>query len=110
MDEKSVNRCPDCTESFNVFMKRKHHCRLCGSVLCNECSQFISLNESKLLTKALGTPTAPVEKQLPRRASDAVVNRDELIAFRVCSYCFNVSSVVPMAIIVYKTIIFMYIQ
>eukprot|EP01112_Ceratiomyxa_fruticulosa_P020000 TRINITY_DN668_c0_g1_i4.p1 TRINITY_DN668_c0_g1~~TRINITY_DN668_c0_g1_i4.p1 ORF type:complete len:429 (-),score=79.49 TRINITY_DN668_c0_g1_i4:99-1385(-) len=32
-----VRMCPLCTASFNVF-KRKHHCRLCGSVICDGCS------------------------------------------------------------------------
>lgn len=35
-DEK-VTMCKICTKEFNVA-RRKHHCRRCGGIFCNECS------------------------------------------------------------------------
>ncbi|XP_021930106.1 FYVE, RhoGEF and PH domain-containing protein 4-like [Zootermopsis nevadensis] len=32
-----IHKCMDCGGSFGV-MKRKHHCRACGSVVCGKCS------------------------------------------------------------------------
>lgn len=32
-----IQKCMDCSASFGV-MKRKHHCRACGSVVCGKCS------------------------------------------------------------------------
>eukprot|EP00088_Acartia_fossae_P066517 TRINITY_DN8254_c0_g2_i12.p1 TRINITY_DN8254_c0_g2~~TRINITY_DN8254_c0_g2_i12.p1 ORF type:complete len:729 (-),score=207.47 TRINITY_DN8254_c0_g2_i12:337-2523(-) len=40
IDESLVKLCPSCTKSFNIT-RRKHHCRLCGSVMCKDCSKFV---------------------------------------------------------------------
>jgi len=39
VEEELVKLCPGCARSFNIA-RRKHHCRLCGSVICKECSRF----------------------------------------------------------------------
>ena len=36
--DKEAIACLACEKSFNSF-RRKHHCRLCGQVFCNSCSQ-----------------------------------------------------------------------
>lgn len=41
IDGDPVSRCPNCASSFNIT-KRQHHCRLCGSIMCNACSEFLS--------------------------------------------------------------------
>lgn len=41
--------CMSCTQPFN-WMRRKHHCRMCGNVVCHECSTRVSVfSESKQL-------------------------------------------------------------
>lgn len=45
LDGTGVTRCPDCTKSFNIT-RRQHHCRLCGSIVCNECSCFLPLSKA----------------------------------------------------------------
>ncbi len=37
IDEEVVKLCPCCAKMFNLA-RRKHHCRLCGSVICSDCS------------------------------------------------------------------------
>jgi len=37
MDSKQVKQCALCQNSFSVT-RRKHHCRLCGNVFCQTCS------------------------------------------------------------------------
>ena len=37
MDEKDISSCPVCSTEFSV-VKRKHHCRCCGGVVCGPCS------------------------------------------------------------------------
>ncbi|TIB39586.1 hypothetical protein E3P86_01066 [Wallemia ichthyophaga] len=45
-DSKAVV-CMSCSEPFN-WMRRKHHCRMCGHVVCHECStrNFLIVNEA----------------------------------------------------------------
>lgn len=40
LDGTTVTRCPSCAASFNIT-RRQHHCRLCGSIMCNSCSYFL---------------------------------------------------------------------
>ncbi|KAG8886009.1 carboxypeptidase Y-deficient [Tulasnella sp. 331] len=34
-DDKDVSACPICLQSFHPLTNRKHHCRLCGRVVCS---------------------------------------------------------------------------
>ncbi|KIM87520.1 hypothetical protein PILCRDRAFT_815045 [Piloderma croceum F 1598] len=34
-DDASVSKCPLCTASFHPLTNRKHHCRLCGQIICS---------------------------------------------------------------------------
>lgn len=73
LDEKPVTRCPDCTQNFNI-LKRKHHCRLCGSIICQDCSLFIPLGDA--------IDMFDIETSLNR---DFVATSS--ITFRACYYC-----------------------
>lgn len=41
IDGTNVKRCPSCAASFNIT-RRQHHCRLCGTIMCNSCSFFLT--------------------------------------------------------------------
>ena len=45
IDDKDVKLCPICAKSFHVA-RRKHHCRLCGAVMCHNCTIFLSLQDA----------------------------------------------------------------
>jgi hypothetical protein len=47
IDDNSSDICLTCSSKFS-FLKRKHHCRRCGVLTCNECSnhQFITYEAS----------------------------------------------------------------
>ncbi|CAD1479400.1 unnamed protein product [Heterotrigona itama] len=45
IDDKDVKLCPICAKSFHVA-RRKHHCRLCGAVMCRDCTVFLSLRDA----------------------------------------------------------------
>ena len=49
IDEDLVKLCPSCARSFNP-VRRKHHCRLCGSVMCQDCSQWVDWDLCRRLT------------------------------------------------------------
>lgn len=36
--DESVTTCGDCKKAFNPIYRRKHHCRRCGNVFCDECT------------------------------------------------------------------------
>ncbi|XP_059512310.1 FYVE, RhoGEF and PH domain-containing protein 3 isoform X1 [Myotis daubentonii] len=38
--DKEKQSCKGCGETFNSITKRRHHCKLCGAVICGKCSEF----------------------------------------------------------------------
>uniref|UniRef100_A0A5F4WMV0 FYVE, RhoGEF and PH domain containing 3 n=1 Tax=Callithrix jacchus TaxID=9483 RepID=A0A5F4WMV0_CALJA len=42
--DKEKQGCKSCGETFNSITKRKHHCKLCGAVICGKCSEFKAEN------------------------------------------------------------------
>ena len=46
-DDASVQRCPFCQQEFSSYTFRRHHCRLCGRVVCGDpltdCSKEVGL-------------------------------------------------------------------
>lgn len=47
-DDTAVPRCPFCQQEFSNYSFRRHHCRLCGRVVCGDprtgCSSEVGLN------------------------------------------------------------------
>lgn len=69
IDDRDVKLCPNCAKSFHVA-RRKHHCRLCGAIMCNDCSHFLQLpNAKKMTTAGFG-----------QESSQSSSNKDSLIA------------------------------
>ena len=48
LPEESVKLCPNCARSFNIT-RRKHHCRLCGSIMCADCSEYVPFELARRL-------------------------------------------------------------
>ncbi|RKO90920.1 FYVE zinc finger-domain-containing protein [Blyttiomyces helicus] len=48
-DDSSATACPICNKGFRALVNRKHHCRLCGRVICGaeECSSIVPLHASE---------------------------------------------------------------
>ena len=38
MPDSQVSACSECNLPFNPFIRRRHHCRACGNVFCDECT------------------------------------------------------------------------
>jgi len=49
IDDRAVKLCPTCAKNFHVA-RRKHHCRLCGAIMCHDCTQFLPLTLAKKMT------------------------------------------------------------
>jgi rabenosyn-5 len=49
-EDARVSNCPFCQQEFSTYTFRRHHCRMCGRVVCNdpktECSTEVGLNVS----------------------------------------------------------------
>ncbi|XP_031460925.1 rabenosyn-5 [Phasianus colchicus] len=62
VNDQDVPFCPDCGNKFSM-RNRRHHCRLCGSIMCKKCMELISLPLASKLTsaskEALSSHTSP---------------------------------------------------
>ncbi|XP_054072368.1 rabenosyn-5 [Rissa tridactyla] len=62
VSDQDVPFCPDCGSKFSI-RNRRHHCRLCGSIMCKKCMELVSLPLASKLTsaskEALGSHTSP---------------------------------------------------
>lgn len=58
-DDAKVTRCPYCQQEFGSWTFRRHHCRICGHVVCADpqtaCSSEVGLN--------VANPTAPASEK-----------------------------------------------
>ncbi|OCT85779.1 rabenosyn-5 [Xenopus laevis] len=51
VSDQDVPFCPDCGNKFTI-RNRRHHCRLCGSIMCRRCTELITLPFASKLTSA----------------------------------------------------------
>ncbi|RCN53502.1 FYVE zinc finger [Ancylostoma caninum] len=66
-DSESLH-CTQCAAKFGLA-RRRHHCRLCGRVMCHQCSKFLSfLSARKLTNPALAAEMLSSEQQPPSTA------------------------------------------
>jgi hypothetical protein len=43
IEDRQATNCHICKRRFHKVLRRKHHCRACGNVICNLCSNFMDL-------------------------------------------------------------------
>ncbi|XP_053325872.1 rabenosyn-5 [Spea bombifrons] len=51
VSDQDVPFCPDCGNKFSI-RNRRHHCRLCGSIMCKKCTELVTLQFASKLTSA----------------------------------------------------------
>lgn len=49
LPDKMIPSCPSCGRTFGLT-RRRHHCRLCGDIMCDKCSHFMPYTFAKKLT------------------------------------------------------------
>ncbi|KAI4105244.1 MAG: hypothetical protein LQ339_003575 [Xanthoria mediterranea] len=63
-DDASVARCPFCQQEFSTYTFRRHHCRLCGRVVCGDpltdCSAEVGLNVAAGSNQSTEKPSGEV--------------------------------------------------
>uniref|UniRef100_A0A2K6U978 FYVE, RhoGEF and PH domain containing 3 n=1 Tax=Saimiri boliviensis boliviensis TaxID=39432 RepID=A0A2K6U978_SAIBB len=71
--DKEKQGCKSCGETFNSITKRRHHCKLCGAVICGKCSEFKAENsrQSRVCRECFLTqPVAPESPSPETPAAD----------------------------------------
>jgi len=96
--EDVVKLCPNCAKSFNLT-RRRHHCRLCGSIMCNDCSHYVDfdlakkiISQSGLKDDSPGTGDAVKKKavdDLVSKMADFAGLTESQCRFRTCFYCLE---------------------
>ncbi|XP_017785915.1 PREDICTED: rabenosyn-5 [Nicrophorus vespilloides] len=76
LDGSTVSRCPSCASSFNIT-RRQHHCRLCGSIMCNSCSCFLTYDEARNIISPMYFD------------GKSQVQRTDEETLRICVHCAN---------------------
>ncbi|XP_072276606.1 rabenosyn-5 [Pyxicephalus adspersus] len=51
VNDQDVPFCPDCGNKFTI-RNRRHHCRLCGSIMCKKCTELVTIPLANKLTSA----------------------------------------------------------
>lgn len=88
--DEDVPYCPTCGDKF-IVNRRRHHCRLCGAIMCGKCSVFLPFQIAddliQTLQKIQGTSSkiSPVKKQQPVEDDDT-----DKISIRICIECDKV--------------------
>lgn len=80
-----VNLCPYCAKVFH-FARRKHHCRVCGAVLCSNCSRFLEHRDACKLVKPAKLYIDPYDRIQDRLESKC---SEELPKIRTCEDCMR---------------------
>lgn len=86
LDDKDVSLCPGCARPFSL-LKRKHHCRLCGSVMCKNCTFLLPLENAR---KMVGSLEVSLSSHIqPVVAGQSVLSLDRTVDsdFRICEHC-----------------------
>ncbi|PWW76397.1 hypothetical protein C7212DRAFT_294223 [Tuber magnatum] len=101
-DDANVAACPYCHQTFSQFTTRKHHCRLCGKVVCGDsrtdCSSDVGLNVSAM-TNALS------EKALNEMSIDVRICRAcRTIVFSKRDFVLDLAKI-PQDVRAYQTLV-----
>lgn len=83
--DKLVNLCPYCAKTF-TFARRRHHCRACGAILCNNCSRFLEYKDACRLVNPVKLFMDPYDRIDDKLQSRTV---ESLPAIRTCEDCLR---------------------
>ncbi|CAF3716965.1 unnamed protein product [Rotaria sp. Silwood1] len=94
MEDSVASICASCSKTFGLF-QRKHHCRLDGSVICNQCSEFLSFSTARCFidtnTSSFSTTNNLAVEQLINLktiTSSTIINDKQNEDYlRICIFC-----------------------
>ncbi|KAJ4257521.1 carboxypeptidase Y-deficient [Fusarium torreyae] len=83
-EDANVSKCPFCQQDFGSWTFRRHHCRICGRVVCGDpqtgCSSEVGLN---VASDVNGTTSHSATEKPPATANPGQVGID----IRMCREC-----------------------
>ncbi|KHJ95753.1 FYVE zinc finger [Oesophagostomum dentatum] len=89
-DSESLH-CTKCAAKFGLA-RRRHHCRLCGRVMCHQCSKFLSFLSARKLTnpalaaEMLSSEAAPSTTQVSPSHSRRLLEMTQKTTGKVISF------------------------
>ncbi|TFK29821.1 hypothetical protein FA15DRAFT_677165 [Coprinopsis marcescibilis] len=94
-DDSHASKCPLCTASFHPLTNRKHHCRLCGRIICSlppkmplrpqTCSLLFFVDSKSKKIEEVGEG---VDYGVRRKNRNGAENEDKFLrAVRICRTC-----------------------
>lgn len=78
-DDGSVSHCPFCQQEFGTWTFRRHHCRMCGRVVCSDPRTFCSTNIPLNAHKTSGE-TVHLDVRMCRDCKSTIFNRKDFDA------------------------------
>ncbi|KAL8621156.1 hypothetical protein ACOMHN_004827 [Nucella lapillus] len=86
--DKEVPACFTCLKGFGLLLRR-HHCRLCGGIICDKCSQFLTNSfAQKLINPAFSFEGEGFLKRSSSNTSlNSLMGLDGEQHMRVCGTC-----------------------
>jgi rabenosyn-5 len=81
-DDAKVTHCPFCQQEFSTYTFRRHHCRMCGRVVCGDpntgCSTEIGLNVNpRKSEKASSTAPVSVDVRMCKDCKHTLFSRSD---------------------------------
>ena len=90
-----VIECPLCDDEFTL-MRRRHHCRICGGVFCNNCTSHRHLSTSKKKPVRACTDCKDFLTELGDEESDAASLEGKLLGkYHTAPYCTILHHIAP---------------
>ncbi|KAH9512599.1 hypothetical protein Btru_038926 [Bulinus truncatus] len=86
--DSEVPACLNCARSFSI-LTRRHHCRLCGGIMCDKCSEFMASSYAqKLVNPAHSFSGEGFLKRTNSNTSlNSLVGNEGESIMRVCKTC-----------------------
>ncbi|KAK3312576.1 FYVE zinc finger-domain-containing protein [Apodospora peruviana] len=90
-DDAAVSNCPFCKQEFRSWTFRRHHCRMCGRVVCADletgCSSEVGLNVANPVGRIWTNREAAAATVLPTSEKPLPGNGQMNVDVRMCRDC-----------------------